>query len=674
MKIANVVVSAALDKALSYECNNDCFVGQVVIVNLRNRRTVGVVISVAEEDPRPNTFTILSIASYFPFSIPAESIELIKWISGYTLIPLGVVLRMVVPFPEDILQKTEKAYQTLLVAPNPSSAAVPPANAPKTRDTAFLQTREHQQIRLNQEQTTAAQRLSEHLDFVVSVLDGVTGAGKTETYISAIIDILNRSMHCQVLILLPEIALTSMLVKRFEKYFDVVPDIWHSQASKTQKSKIWLKAALGQPMVVIGTRSALFIPFAKLALIVVDEEHDTSYKQSEQGPYHARDMAIVRARILNIPIILTSATPSIETMQNVNTKKYEYIKINSRFANASLPQISLIDMREEGGRPVFSQTLLHAITTALKEKEQVLLFINQRGYAPISICRNCWYKWRCPMCEVNLNYHKQKKALCCHYCGFEQEWQNTCPQCNHQSILLFGIGTERVLETIKKDFPTARTLCLSSDTIFSPKQWSATMESICNHEFDVILGTQILAKGHHFPKLTTVGVIDADQSANSYDLRTNERTYQLMHQVAGRAGRESRKGYVFLQTYSPESPLMQSLIANDRDMFYECELKERQMYNMPPFSRLVAIILSGSIEANVQSEAQRLASVFPRTDNVLLLGPAPAPFQKLRGLYRYRLLIKAHKNVNIQAIVRNWAKSSDRKVFVHIDVDPYDFV
>jgi primosomal protein N' (replication factor Y) len=668
-------VSTALDKTLSYECDENCCVGQVVIVHLRNRETIGAIISIAEEEKSP-AFTIYSIIYYFPFSIPLATIEFIKWVAGYTLIPLGIVLKMVTPFSKDILQKIEKAYQNLREDPQnkpepsePSGTTAPPEPSEKTE---FLKMRK--QIQLNPEQMSAAQRLSERLDFTVSVLDGVTGAGKTETYIFAILDILSRSDNAQILILLPEIALTSILVRRFEKYFGVAPDIWHSHATKIQKSKIWLKAATGQPMVVIGTRSSLFIPFAKLALIVVDEEHDSSYKQSEQGPYHARDMAIVRARILDIPIILTSATPSIETINNVNTQKYEYIQINRRFANASLPQISLIDMREEDGRPIFSQTLLHAITTALNEKEQALLFINQRGYAPISICRCCGYKWRCPMCEVNLNYHKQKKALCCHYCGFEQEWQNTCSQCNKQSILLLGIGTERVLETIKQEFPKARTLCLSSDTIFSPKQWSSTMESIYNHEYDIILGTQILAKGHHFPKLTTVGVIDADQSANSYDLRANERTYQLMHQVSGRAGRESRKGYVFLQTYSPESPLMQSLILNDRDMFYECELRERKMYNMPPFCRLVAIILSGSIEANVQNEAKRLATVFPRSEDVILLGPAPAPFQKLRGKYRYRLLIKAGKNVNVQAITRNWAKSEDRGVFVHIDIDPYDFV
>jgi primosomal protein N' (replication factor Y) len=715
MFVAEVLIPAFLDKPFSYECDENCAVGQVVCVRLRNRETLGIICEKKEIDKDSISFKILKILQYFDFIISESNMKFLNWVVDYNIAASGMVLKMMLPFSKEIFSKiqekpirlpskqifsskVEEAYEAQnldiheehwgesQISPKPHEDSSIEATNKFAEEISFERSlieenhtideiiKNKNFVKLTEEQATVAAALVQNQNFSVSVLDGVTGSGKTETYIFAILNFLTVSKKKQVLILLPEIALTSVLLKRFEKHFGFMPNVWHSQTTKLQKGKIWKKAICGSPMIVIGTRSALFIPFSNLAIIVLDEEHDSSYKQNEQCIYNARDMAVVRAHIFDLPIVLVSATPSLETIHNVQIGRYQHIKLHNRFAQATLPQITLIDMRREEKRTIISKPLSAAISKALAKKEQVLLFLNQRGYAPISICWNCGYRWRCKMCDVNLIYHMKKNLLCCHHCGFEQKWTDICPECKQSSILLLGIGTERVLEVLEKEFPATQKLALSSDT--SKSAWNEAIQRIYDNEVNIILGTQILSKGHHFPNLTVVGVINADQGGNGCDLRANEKTYQLLHQVAGRAGREEKKGHVFLQTYSPDNPLMQALISNDRDFFNECELKERQMFGMPPFTRLIAIILSGRVEQKVQEEARRLAQIFPHnySEYMTLLGPAPAPFARLRGLYRYRLLIKANKNFRIQDLIKNWAQTGKRDVSIQIDVDPYDFV
>jgi primosomal protein N' (replication factor Y) len=436
-------------------------------------------------------------------------------------------------------------------------------------------------------------------------------------------------------------------------------------------------AVSGAPCVVIGARSALFLPFASLNSIILDEEHDVSYKQNEQGTYHARDMAVLRGKVEKIPVVLASATPSLETYQNVRTGKFMRVLLPSRFREVPVPPIELIDMRkeEQGRHPEFlSAMLLKALEETLQKKEQSLLFVNQRGYAPLSLCRSCGFHWTCPFCSVHLIEHKALKQLLCHHCGHTTEIPTLCPQCQSEnSRIVLGIGLERALEGVQKTFPKSRCLALSSDTLSSQKRWRQAMESIDNNEVDILLGTQILAKGHHFPNLTLVGVLEADRQTMGGDLRVNERTFQLLFQVSGRAGREHKPGRVFLQTYRPESPLMQALSLHDREAFYEYECEERLLHKMPPFSLLIALIVSGRNEAAVQKEAQRLAQTFPAV-NAILLGPAPAPLAKLKNVYRYRLLIKGAKGTSLQQSLSTWARSQNPAVSVLVDVDPYDFL
>jgi primosomal protein N' (replication factor Y) len=673
MLIADVLIPVLLEKTFSYECNEECCVGQVVCVPLRGKKVIGLICAKRELAENLLTFKIRKISQYFDIIIPEQNLKFIDWVSDYNIIPKGMILRMAVPFEIEQFEKNanskqgDEASKRKVSAKSKESSQPPPSCIETMLENSS-------KIQLNAAQDEAAKFLSKNTNFSVSVLDGVTGSGKTETYLSVIIERLKNSAKKQILILLPEIALTTMLLRRFECIFGFMPDSWHSLTTKPQKWKIWQKAVAGEPMVVVGTRSSIFIPFKNLSFVVLDEEHDPSYKQNERGSYNAHDMAIVLASIHDVPIVLASATPSIETVYNIKINRYQHVKLDNRFAGATMPKLEIVDLRKEPGSPIFSKDLSAAIARALKRDEQVLLFLNQRGYAPISVCKHCGYKWRCAMCDVNLIYHRKIGLFCCHHCGFEQKWTANCPECQKNSVLLWGIGTERVLEAISKEFSEARTLLLSSDTAGSKKAWNLAMERIQNNDVNIIIGTQILTKGHHFPNLTVVGVIDADQSMNGADLRTNERTFQLIHQVAGRAGREKKEGIVFVQTYSPDSPLMRALLGDDRDSFNECELADRQAFNMPPFCRLISIILSGRSEITVQKEARRLARGFPANEYMTLLGPAPAVLSKLRGRFRYRFLIKANKDFRVQHFVKNWARSADNGVNIQIDVDPQDFI
>jgi primosomal protein N' (replication factor Y) len=509
------------------------------------------------------------------------------------------------------------------------------------------------------------------------LLEGVTGSGKTEVYFEAIAEALRRQ-DAQILVLLPEIALTSQWLDRFRARFGSFPVEWHSDLGQRQRRRAWTAVAEGEARVVVGARSALFLPFRNLKLIIADEEHDAAFKQEEGVIYHARDMAVVRASLSACPLVLASATPSLETVINAETGRYTRLHLPDRHGGADMPEISAIDMRvTPPARGQFlSPPLCEALSQTYQAGQQSLLFLNRRGYAPLTLCRACGHRMECPHCSAWLVEHRFKGQLQCHHCGFAAAKPEVCPACAAaDSLVPCGPGVERVAEEVARLLPDARLSILTSDVATSPAKTAALVAEITNHKVDVVIGTQIVTKGYHFPKLTCVGVVDADLGLNGGDLRAGERTYQQLAQVAGRAGRELLKGRVWLQTYSPEHPVMAALVSGDWEAFLEREAEMREAQGMPPFGRLVAIIVSGAELAAVVATARALARTAPRESGVTVLGPASAPMALLRGRHRYRLLLKARKQTNVQALLRAWLGRSrpGKGVRVQIDIDPMSF-
>ena len=512
--------------------------------------------------------------------------------------------------------------------------------------------------------------------YSATLLDGVTGAGKTEVYFEAVAEALR--MGKQVLILLPEISLSAQFLERFERRFGIQPALWHSEVSPAQRRITWAGVAEGKTKVVVGARSALFLPYADLGLLIVDEEHDASYKQEEGVLYHARDMAIVRAHLGNIPVMLVSATPSLESMENVKQGKYHYLNLVSRHAGAKMPEMHVIDLKETPpGRGQFiSAPLQKALQKTFEAKEQSLLFLNRRGYAPLTLCRHCGYRFQCPSCAAWLVEHRHHTKMQCHHCGYTQQLPRLCPECKEEdSLAACGPGVERIQEEVQNLLPEARTLILASDVVTSPKMINDAVRQIEDHQVDIIIGTQIIAKGHHFPSLTCVGVVDADLGLSGGDLRAGERTFQLLHQVSGRAGRGEKPGRVYVQTYMPEQMVMQALIANDRDRFLEAESRERERAGMPPFGRLAALILSCPDELKLDMFCRLLAQKAPRFDDIRILGPAPAPLAFLRGKHRRRFLVKTDKSIALQKFLEEWLKTVKvpSAIQLKIDIDPQSF-
>jgi primosomal protein N' (replication factor Y) len=533
---------------------------------------------------------------------------------------------------------------------------------------------------LSPAQARAAQRLVERVEgggFQVSVLDGVTGSGKTETYFAAIAAALAQGR--QVLVLLPEIALSAQWLERFRRRFGTAPVEWHSDIGQTQRRDAWRAVADGRARVVVGARSALFLPLPELGLIVVDEEHDPSFKQEDGVCYQARDMAVLRASLTQIPIVLVSATPSLETVVNVSRGRYERVHLPERHADASLPAVSLVDMRREplpAGR-FLSPPLVAALDETLAEGEQALLFLNRRGYAPLTLCRACGHRFQCPSCTAWLVEHRFIGRLQCHHCGYSTAVPRFCPECLAAgSLVPCGPGVERLKEEVAQRFPQARVALMVSDLLPGPRAAAELADAMAAQRYDVLIGTQIVAKGHHFPMLTFVGVVDADLGLGGGDLRAAERTYQLLHQVGGRAGRAERPGRVLIQTYMPEQPVMRALAANDRDRFLAAEAEQRRAANLPPFGRMAALIVSAPDADAADFAARALARAAPHMPGVTVLGPAPAPLAVLRGRHRRRLLVQAERRVNLQAVLREWlvkvrVAGSTR---VQVDIDPYSFL
>jgi len=534
---------------------------------------------------------------------------------------------------------------------------------------------------LTPDQEYAAERLREKAgagSFSVTLLDGVTGSGKTEVYFEAVSAALEKGK--QVLILLPEIALTQAFLERFHDRFGAKPAEWHSDLPPRKRERVWRQVAEGQVRVVAGARSALFLPFRELGLIVVDEEHDPAYKQEDRVFYSARDMSVVRGRLGNFPVVLASATPSLESRVNADQGRYERIVLPVRFADAALPELRAIDMRrsppERGG--FLSPVLIEAIGRTIERKEQALLFLNRRGYAPLTLCRVCGHRFQCPNCSSWLVEHRFRRQLVCHHCGHNEPQPEACPECGAlDHLAACGPGVERIAEEVDRHFPEARTIVLSSDLLGGVKRLRLELEAIANGEADIVVGTQLVAKGHNFPSMTLVGVVDADLGLANGDPRAAERTFQLLSQVTGRAGRSGKKSTGLLQTYQPEHPVMRALVSGDAETFYEREIAERERACLPPFGRLASIIVSAATRPEAESHARSLRRVAPAAGEIEVLGPAEAPLALVAGRHRFRLLIQGSRRADIQAYLRRLLETAERprgSVRVQVDIDPQSFL
>ena len=533
---------------------------------------------------------------------------------------------------------------------------------------------------LSEDQQAAAAAFVEAVGdgkFAPFLLDGVTGSGKTECYFEGVAAALDAGR--QVLVLLPEIALTENFLRRFEQRFGVPPVLWHSSLKSSERRRAWRAIASGDAQVVVGARSALFLPYAKLGLIVVDEAHETSFKQDDGVRYNARDVAVIRARFESVPVILASATPALESMHLADTGVYRRIALPARFGGATLPDISVVDLREE--QPERGRWLAPRLVEQMRERlargEQSLLFLNRRGYAPLTLCRHCGYRFQCPNCTAWLVEHRLSRRLACHHCGHEVPQPEACPECGTPDCMVAcGPGVERIADEVAELMPEARVALVTSDTLNTPEKIGEFVAAAESRLIDVIIGTQLVTKGYHFPELTLVGVVDADLGLEGGDLRAAERTYQQVAQVAGRAGRGSKPGEVLIQTRHPESAVIAALAAGDRDAFYAAETEARRDAGAPPFGRWAAIIVSSEDEAEARDTARAIGGTRPNHPDVAILGPAPAPMALLRGRYRYRLLINARRSAELQRIIGEWLGQLDfaSSVRVGVDIDPYSFV
>ena len=649
--------------------------------------------------------------------LPRISLDFADWVANYTLTSPGMVLRMMMsagrafspPAPHygvRLLEGNAPSRMTpararvLEIAGNgmtwmksalAEAAGVSPGVIDGLVDAGTMITEElpawappqldlsTARARLTPEQAVAARELLANVSdgFTVTLLDGVTGSGKTEVYFETIAATLAKGK--QALVLMPEIALTAHFIARCQGRFGAKPAEWHSGLTSPMRGRVWRAVAENQAKLVVGARSALFLPFPDLGLIVVDEEHDAGYKE-ERVAYQARDMAVVRGSLGAIPVVLSSATPSIESLVNAAQGRYRHIKLAQRYKAARLPDIAAIDMRAsppERGKWL-SPVLVEAVAETSKRGEQALLFLNRRGYAPVTVCRNCGFKFECPNCSAWLVEHRFRRRLECHHCGTFVPIPETCPNCGAEhSLLPCGPGIERIDEEVAALFPDARRVLLSSDLTPSISDLRETLREIEDREVDIVIGTQLVAKGHHFPGLALVGVVDADLGLAHADPRAAERTFQLLNQVTGRAGRDAIPGRGLIQTYMPEHPVIQALASGVRDAFLAREIGARKAAMLPPFGRLAALLVSAGSRDAAKSYARSLARAAPSAAKIEVLGPAEAPVAVIRGRFRFRLLVKATREADMQAYLRLWLKETPKPkgdVRLIIDVDPYSFL
>ena len=701
-------------------------IGTFVAVRVMNRLCVGIVWGIGDSGLAESKIKDVSVVYNAKMSV--SDMQWLLRMSEWTLIPMGMVLRLIVNIPDafspprmeqlyscnfDAGIRLTQSRQAVLDAfasndndpmtvsdiqniARVSSAVVrtmvknggliPTAQREKSVEDYVYNYRDLGNIVLNQEQQAAADVIGDAIEksgFSVFLVDGITGSGKTQVYFDAAWRAYQYGHS--VLLMMPEIALTAQFMSRFESRFGAPPVVWHSNLTAARRREIWRGVLSGKIKMVVGTRSALFLPWQDLGLIVIDEEHDTSYKQEDMGNYHARDMAILRAKISGFPVVLASATPSAETLENVNLAKYKHLKLTSRFGGAKLPEITTIDLREN--RPMsylvndveqtgfLSPQLCSAIEETLAAQHQVMLFINRRGFAPIVQCKKCGWIATCSECSVGMTYHKRVGKLLCHMCGRTATLMRVCPDCG-ADVTMRGVGLEKIQEELQVRFPNVRSALVSSDVITSRQVLERLVAQIEQGDIDVVIGTQILAKGHHFPNLTLVGVVDSDMGLFGTDFRAAEHTFQQLFQVAGRAGRGEYAGRVLLQTYQPNHPVLMAICSGDRDGFMNADMSARRVAQMPPYGMLVAVIIEGEKESVLQRYCSDLAAAAPIVHGAKIMGPIAAQVYQIRNWYRMRFLVAGAVNMALQPVIVRWLAKVKQpaNVRVKIDVNPINFM
>ena len=720
MKRARVVTLNAALGPLDYRVPEGMPVepGSVVVAPVGPRQLLGVAWDAdrleTNEVPDARLRPLSGLVDVPPIASPLR--RLCEWTADYYLSPIASVLRMVLPssaaldgprqlteyrptgsLPERMTPQRQKALASLegrqgtireladhagvsdgvmrgLVNAGALEAVAVDADRPLPSPDPDSKAPE-----LNDDQRAAAKSLVSAIGkgFDPVLLDGVTGSGKTEVYFEAIAECLRQGQ--QALVLLPEIALTEPFLKRFEARFGCAPVSWHSDLRSSQRRRAWRGIASGEAKVTVGARSALFLPYPNLGLIVVDEAHEPSFKQEDGVQYHARDAAVMRAKFEEIPVILSSATPAIESRHMVEIGRYREVSLPERFAGASLPEIHAIDLTQDPpprGRWL-APALVRELEANLERGEQSLLFLNRRGFAPLTLCRHCGHRFQCPNCTAWMVEHRLTHRLACHHCGHVMPPPKACPECGEEeSLVACGPGVERIADEVAELFPEARTAIVTSDTIWSPLRAAEFVGAMEAGAIDVVIGTQLVTKGYHFPNLTLVGVVDADLGLAGGDLRAAERSFQQIQQVAGRAGRGDKAGRVLVQTHEPDAPVIAALVSGDVPNFYATETEARREAAMPPFGRLAAIVVSAEDNSDAESVAKRIGRAAPEVEGMAVFGPAPAPLAMLRGRHRQRLLVHARRSLDVQDVIRDWLRDVEwsSKVRVSVDVDPYSFL
>ena len=723
-EIVGILLPLPFDKPFDYITEIPICVGQLVEVPFGKEKQIGVVWDIKQKSDIAED-KIKKISKVFDFPPLSENLlKFIQWVATYNMAPLGAVFKMVVsvrsvfePSPMtvlytlsgktlaeaklknsdarwhvmDLLKHAPYTRPEIVAGAGVSDSVIKTLIDAGVLEPIYIENKreflepvgDYAKVQLTPEQEDAANNLCRKVGsgFSVTLLDGVTGSGKTEVYFEAVAKTIGEGK--QVLILVPEISLTSQWLERFQKRFGVRPASWHSGLSAKERTDTWKAIIEGRVKVIVGARSALFLPYTNLGLIVIDESHDHSFKQEDAVNYQGRDMAIVRANIEHLPVILSTATPDLETVVNVENGKYDCVKLQSRYASAELPEIKIVDLKKdkpqkgEWGVSWLAPSLVQALQKNLEKGEQSVLFLNRRGYAPLLICRECGHRMQCPSCSAWLTEHRAAQRLMCHHCGYIDDIPSACPHCGStEGLTACGPGVERVAEEAAHRFKNAKIAILSSDNAGSYAAVSDIINKMQRREIDILVGTQIIAKGHHFPDLTLVGIVDADLGLMGSDLRASEQTYQLLSQVAGRAGRGEKKGTVMVQTLYPENNVLKALLSGDRETFLSLEKSSRQMLKYPPYGKLAAIIISGANQVQTGQVAEAFGRTAPQTADIEVLGPAPAPLFLLRDKYRYRLMLKTSRQINIQQILAKWRQMVcvPSTVKVEIDIDPYSFM
>ena len=635
----------------TYESDISLKIGEFVLVPFGKSKITGVVWNEFEKNDTKK-FKVKGVIKRLDVTpLKKETINFLNWFSEYNLIPKGMALKLILLSSEAIEKKEKKFYEP------------------------FRNDIKKNSITLSINQIKSLEKMnSSNKKFRVHVLQGTTGSGKTLVYFEAIKSLIEKGF--QSLILLPEIGLTSQFEQKFSEYFGFNPAIWHSGISKKKKEIIWSGISCGEIKVIIGARSSLFLPFKNLGIIIVDEEHDQSFKQDEGVTYNARDMAISRASFENIPVNLITAVPSIETFENIKKGKYEVSRLNKRYKNAALPNYEIINLNNTRleKQSWLSEKIIEKVNLHLEKKDQVLFFLNRRGFSPNALCNKCYSSFSCPNCTINLVYHKNKNNLMCHYCGFKSELKRDCKKGDQCEFIFSGPGVERISEEVKRKFPNKKIDIFSSDTM-NKKDSKEKIRKIMNNEIQILVGTQLISKGFHFPHLNCIVVVDIDLSSHGHDLRGAEKNLQLYHQLSGRAGRTGKPATVYFQTYESNSKMISEITNENPDIFLERELEIRKKNKLPPYQRFISLILTGENERKLEKEAFDFKNFIESKINGRILGPVNAPLFRLKKKFRIRFLIRGSKSMKMQSslakIIPRYKFSSGIKLSV--DVDPINF-